>query len=141
MLSIIAMIVPSSQQDLTSFLGHPSNLPSVSSQSSLSSLLMKNHPPLSLLSETFPYLKGSQSFTEDLNMLGVPPMEDHHPEYDTKMKLPMVFDDDCDTSGLMPFGQSDMKLIDHENQYCKVCGSFRHAFLASSYSLSSDTST
>ncbi|KAH0950916.1 hypothetical protein HN011_002475 [Eciton burchellii] len=113
-----AMAVPSSQQDLTSILGHPSNL-SAGSQSSLSSLLMKNHPPLSLLSETLPYLKSSQSFTEDLNILGVPPMEDHHSEYDTKMKLPLVFDDDCDTTGLMPFGQSDMKMLDPENQCIK----------------------
>lgn len=102
------MAMPSSQQDLTSILGHPSNL-STSSQSSLSSLLMKNHPPL-LLSETLPYLKSSQSFTEDLNILGVP-MEDHHSEYDSKMKLSSVFDDDCDT-GLIPFGQSDMKMLD-----------------------------
>jgi len=84
---------------------------------------MKNHPPLSLLSETLPYLKSSQSFTEDLNILGVPPMEDHHSEYDTKMKLPLVFDDDCDTTGLMPFGQSDMKMLDPENQCIKVRGS------------------
>lgn len=116
------MAVPSSQQDLTSILGHPSNL---SAGSSLSSLLMKNHPPLSLLGETLPYLKSSQSFTEDLNILGVPPMEDHQSEYDAKMKLPSVFDDDCDTTGLMPFGQSDMKMLDAENQCnIKVSGRF-----------------
>lgn len=107
-----------SQQDLTNILGHPSNL-STSSQSSLSSLIMKNHPPLSLLGETLPYLKSSQSFTEDLNILGVSPMEDHHSEYDSKMKLSSVFDDDCDT-GLMPFGQSDMKMLDSGNQCMKV---------------------
>ncbi|KAL6268477.1 hypothetical protein P5V15_001610 [Pogonomyrmex californicus] len=112
-----AMTVPSSQQDLTSILGHPSNL-STNSQSSLSSMLMKNHPQLSLLSETLPYLKSSQSFTEDLNILGVSPMEDHHAEYDSKMKLPSVFDDDCDT-GLIPFGQSDMKMLDSGSQCMK----------------------
>lgn len=113
------MAVTSSQQDLTSILGHPSNI-STSSQSSLSSLLMKNHPPLSLLGETLPYLKSNQSLTEDLNILGVSPMEDHHSEYDSKMKLSSVFDDDCDT-GLIPFGQSDMKLLDSGSQCMKVC--------------------
>lgn len=112
------MTVPSSQHDLTGILGHSSNL-STSSQSSLSSLLTKNHPPLSLLNETFPYLKGSQSLAEDLNILGVSPMEDHHLEYDAKMKLSSVFDDDCDT-GLIPFGPSDMKMFDPGNQYIKV---------------------
>ncbi|XP_036147463.1 uncharacterized protein LOC105835607 [Monomorium pharaonis] len=114
-----AMAVTSSQQDLTSILGHPSNL--TSSQSSLSSLLMKNHPPLSLLSETLPYLKSNQSLTEDLNILGVSPMEEHHSaqDYDPKMKLSSVFDDDCDT-GLMPFGQSDMKMLDSGSQCMKV---------------------
>lgn len=82
---------------------------------------MKNHPPLSLLSETLPYLKNSQSFTEDLNILGISPMEDHHSEYDSKMKLSSVFDDDCD-AGLIPFSQSDMKvpMFDPGNQYMKV---------------------
>ncbi|KAL0127665.1 hypothetical protein PUN28_003150 [Cardiocondyla obscurior] len=117
-LPIPAMTVTSSQQDLTSILGHPSNL-STSSQSSLSSLLMKNHPPLSLLGETLPYLKTNQSFTEDLNILGIPPMEDHHSEYDSKMKLSSVFDDDCDT-GLIPFGQSDIKMHDSGNQCMKA---------------------
>lgn len=112
------MAVPSNQQDLTSILGHSSNLSS--SQSSLSSLLMKNHPPLPLLNETLPYLKSSQSFTEDLDILGVSPVEDHHSEYDSKMKLPSVFDDDCDT-GLIPFGQSDIKMFDSGNQSVKVC--------------------
>ncbi|XP_011707154.1 PREDICTED: uncharacterized protein LOC105462330, partial [Wasmannia auropunctata] len=110
------MAVTSNQQDLTSILGHPSNL-SASSQSSLSSLLMKNHPPLSLLSETLPYLKSGQSLTEDLNILGVSTMEDHHSDYDPKMKLPSVFDDDCDT-GLMPFSQSDMKILESGGQSC-----------------------
>ncbi|XP_029658905.1 uncharacterized protein LOC115232889 isoform X4 [Formica exsecta] len=112
-----AMVVPSSQQDLTSILGHSSNL-STSSQSSLSSLLMKNHPPLSLLNETFPYLKSSQSFADDLNILGVSPVTDHHLEYDSKMRLPSVFDDDCDT-GLISFGQSDIKMLDSGNQCIK----------------------
>ncbi|XP_039305498.1 uncharacterized protein LOC105205750 isoform X3 [Solenopsis invicta] len=113
-----AMAVTSNQQDLTSILGHPSNL--TSSQSSLSSLLMKNHPPLSLLSETLPYLKSNQSLSEDLNILGVPPMEDHHSvqDYDPKMKLSSVFDDDCDT-GLISFGQSDMKMLDSGSQCMK----------------------
>ncbi|XP_011064621.1 PREDICTED: uncharacterized protein LOC105152189 [Acromyrmex echinatior] len=111
------MTVTSSQQDLTSILGHPSNL-STSSQSSLSSLFMKNHTPLSLLSETLPYLKSNQSLAEDLNILGVSPMEDHHSEYDPKMKLSSVFDDDCDT-GLVPFGQSDMKMLDPGSQCMK----------------------
>lgn len=115
---VIAMTVPSSQQDLTGILGHSSNL-STSSQSSLSSLLMKNHPPLSLLNETLPYLKSSQSLAEDLNILGVSPVEDHHAEYDSKMKLSSVFDDDCDI-GLIPFGQSDMKMLDPGNQCIKV---------------------
>lgn len=110
--------ISSSQQDLTSILGHSSNL-STSSQSSLSSLLMKNHPPLSLLNETFPYLKSSQSFADDLNILGVSPMTDHHLEYDSKMRLPSVFDDDCDT-GLISFGQSDIKMLDSGNHYIKV---------------------
>ncbi|KMQ94469.1 fez family zinc finger protein 2 [Lasius niger] len=112
-----AMAVPSSQQDLTSILGHSSNL-STSSQSSLSSLLMKNHPPLSLLNETFPYLKSSQSYADDLNILGVSPGEDHHLEYDPKMRLSSVFDDDCDT-GLISFGQSDIKMLDSGNQCIK----------------------
>ncbi|XP_024867508.1 uncharacterized protein LOC112451832 [Temnothorax curvispinosus] len=112
-----AMAVTSSQPDLTSILGHPSNL-STSSQSSLSSLLMKNHPPLSLFGETLPYLKSNQSLTEDLNILGVSPMEDHHSEYDSKMKLSSVFDDDCDT-GLMSFGQPDMKMLDSGSQCMK----------------------
>ncbi|XP_018398722.1 PREDICTED: uncharacterized protein LOC108776560 [Cyphomyrmex costatus] len=111
------MTVTSGQQDLTSILGHPSNL-STSSQSSLSSLFMKNHTPLSLLSETLPYLKSNQSFAEDLNILGISPMEDHHSEYDSKMKLTSVFDDDCDT-GLMSFGQSDMKMLDSGSQCMK----------------------
>nr|XP_012221938.1 PREDICTED: uncharacterized protein LOC105671946 [Linepithema humile] len=111
-----AMAVPSSQQDLTSILGHSSNLSS--SQSSLSSLLMKNHPPLPLLNETLPYLKSSQSFAEDLDILGVSPVEDHHSEYDSKMKLSSVFDDDCDT-GLISFGQSDIKMFDSGNQCVK----------------------
>jgi len=112
------MTVTSSQQDLTSILGHSSNL-STNSQSSLSSLFMKNHTPLSLLSETLPYLKSNQSLAEDLNILGVSPMEDHHSEYDPKMKLSSVFDDDCDT-GLMAFGQSDMKMLDPGSQCMKV---------------------
>ncbi|XP_011865272.1 PREDICTED: uncharacterized protein LOC105560626, partial [Vollenhovia emeryi] len=112
-----AMAVAPSQQDLTSILGHPSNL-STSSQSSLSSLLMKNHPPLSLLGETLPYLKSSQSIAEDLNILGASPMEDHHSEYESKLKLSSVFDDDCDT-GLIPFGQSDMKMFDSGSQCMK----------------------
>jgi len=111
------MAVTSSQQDLTNILGHPANLSS--SQSSLSSLLMKNHPPLSLLNEPLPYLKSGQSLTEDLNILGVSSMEDHHSEYDSKMKLSSVFDDDCD-SGLMSFGQSDMKMLDSGSQCMKV---------------------
>lgn len=111
------MAIPSNQQDLTSILGHPSNLSS--SQSSLSSLLMKNHPPLPLLNETLPYLKSSQSFAEDLDILGVSPVDDHHSEYDSKMKLPSVFDDDCDT-GLISFGQSDIKMLDSGNQCVKV---------------------
>jgi len=80
---------------------------------------MKNHPPLSLLNEPLPYLKSGQSLTEDLNILGVSPMEDHHSEYDSKMKLSSVFDDDCD-SGLMSFGQSDMKMLDSGSQCMKV---------------------
>ncbi|XP_072756885.1 uncharacterized protein [Anoplolepis gracilipes] len=112
-----AMAIPSSQQDLTSILGHSSNL-STNSQSSLSSLLIKNHPPLSLLNETFPYLKNSQSFADDLNILGVSPVADHHLEYDPKMRLPSVFDDDCDT-GLISFGQSDIKMLDSGNQCIK----------------------
>lgn len=90
---------------------------------------MKNHTPLSLLSETLPYLKSSQSLAEDLNILGVSPMEDHHSEYDPKMKLSSVFDDDCDT-GLMPFGQSDMKMLDSGSQCMKV-QLFKHCLRAS----------
>lgn len=115
------VVPPASQQDLTSILSHSSNL-SAGSQSSLSSLLMKNHPPpLPLLnSETLPYLKSSQSFTEELDMLGISLVDDHHLEYDPKMKLSSsVFDDDCDV-GLMAFGQPDMKMFDSGNQCMKV---------------------
>lgn len=52
-------------------------------------------------------------------MLGVSPIEDHHSEYDSKMKLSSMFDDDCDT-GLIPFGQSDMNMLDLGNQNIKV---------------------
>ncbi|XP_032684236.1 uncharacterized protein LOC116850276 isoform X3 [Odontomachus brunneus] len=112
-----AMTLPTSQQDLTSILGQSSNL-STSSHSSLSSLLTKSHPPMSLLNETLPYLKSGQSFAEDLNILGVSPVEDHHSEYDSKMRLSSMFDDDCDT-GLIPFGQSDMNILDPGNQSVK----------------------
>ncbi|XP_014475328.1 PREDICTED: uncharacterized protein LOC106744805 [Dinoponera quadriceps] len=112
-----AMSMPTSQQDLTGILGQSSNL-STSSHSSLSSLLAKNHPPLSLLNETLPYLKSNQSFVEDLNILGVSPVEDHHSEYDSKMKLSSMFDDECDI-GLISFGQSDMNMLDPGNQSIK----------------------
>lgn len=124
------MMISSNHQDLTGILDHSSNLPT-SSQSSLSSLLMKNHPPLSLLNETLPYLKSSHSLADDLSILGIPAMEDHHSDYDTKMKLSSVFDDDCD-NGLISFGQTDIKMLDPENQCIKVqlC---QHCISSSSY--------
>ncbi|KAG7188889.1 hypothetical protein KM043_008495 [Ampulex compressa] len=109
--------VSSSQQDLSSILSHRSEVSALSgaSQSAMSSLLIKNHPPLSILNDALPYLKNNQSLAEDLSILNSP-MGDHHSEYDTKIKLSSVFDDAESDSGLISIGKSDLKLlrsIDH----------------------------
>lgn len=71
---------------------------------------MKNHPPLSILNDTLPYLKSNNSLTEDLNILNSS-MDDHHSVYESKMKLPSVFDDSETDAGLIPISQSDMKIL------------------------------
>ncbi|XP_078046693.1 uncharacterized protein LOC144475043 [Augochlora pura] len=116
--------VPSSQQELTNILSHRSDISTLSttSQPSISSLLLKNHPPLSILSETLPYLKSNTSLTEDLNILGSSTMEEHHSVYESKMKLSSVFDDSEPDGGLMPIGQSDMKILGATHQFNKVLG-------------------
>ncbi|XP_076291452.1 uncharacterized protein LOC143214371 [Lasioglossum baleicum] len=117
--------VPSSQQELTNILSHRSDISTLSttSQPSISSLLLKNHPPLSILSETLPYLKSNTSLTEDLNILGSSTMEEHHSVYESKMKLSPVFDDSEPDGGLMPIGQSDLKILGTTHQSTKVHGS------------------
>ncbi|XP_043264513.1 uncharacterized protein LOC122404540 [Colletes gigas] len=114
--------LPSSQQELTSILGHRSDISTLSnsSQSSISSLLLKNHPPLSLLNETLPFLKSNNSLAEDLNILGNSTMEDHHSAYESKMKLSSVFDDTESDAGLIPISQADMKLLGSIHQKTKV---------------------
>ncbi|XP_076648487.1 uncharacterized protein LOC143356568 [Halictus rubicundus] len=114
--------VPSSQQELTNILSHRSDISTLSttSQPSISSLLLKNHPPLSILSETLPYLKSNTSLTEDLNILGSSTMEEHHSVYESKMKLSPVFDDSEPDGGLMPIGQSDMKILGTTHQSAKL---------------------
>nr|XP_034193225.1 uncharacterized protein LOC117610217 isoform X2 [Osmia lignaria] len=107
-----AIGVPSSQQELTNILNHRSDISTLSTTShpSISSLLMKNHPPLSILNDTLPYLKSNNSLTEDLNILNSS-MDDHHSVYESKMKLPSVFDDSETDAGLIPISQSDMKIL------------------------------
>ncbi|XP_053983689.1 uncharacterized protein LOC128878981 [Hylaeus volcanicus] len=116
--------LPSNQQELTSILSHRSDFSTLSntSQASISSLLLKSHPPLSMLSESLPYLKSNTSLTEDLNILGNSTMEDHHSVYDSKMKLPSVFDDSESDAGLIPISQADMKLLGSIHQKTKVLG-------------------
>lgn len=108
-----AIGVPSSQQELTNILSHRSDISTLSttSQPSISSLLMKNHPPLSILNDTLPYLKSNTSLAEDLNILGSSTMDDHHSVYESKIKLPSVFDDPEPDTGLIPINQSDMKIL------------------------------
>lgn len=112
-LSLSAIGVPSSQQELTNILSHRSDISTLSttSQPSISSLLMKNHPPLSILNDTLPYLKSNTSLAEDLNILGSSTMDDHHSVYESKIKLPSVFDDPEPDTGLIPINQSDMKIL------------------------------
>ncbi|KZC13051.1 Fez family zinc finger protein 2, partial [Dufourea novaeangliae] len=114
--------VPSSQQELTNILSHRSEISTLSTttQPSMSSLLLKNHPSLSILSETLPYLKSNNSLTEDLNILGSSTMDEHHSVYESKMKLPNVFDDGESDSGLIPISQSDMKILGASHQTSKV---------------------
>lgn len=114
------MGVPSSQQELANILSHRSDIStlSTSSQPSISSLLLKSHPPLSLLSDTLPYLKSNTSLAEDLSILNSSTMEDHS-IYESKMKLPPVFDD-SDHDGLIPISQSDMKILGSNHHSTKV---------------------
>ncbi|XP_003399243.2 uncharacterized protein LOC100645768 [Bombus terrestris] len=108
-----AIGVPSSQQELTNILSHRSDISTLStaSQPSISSLLMKNHPSLSILNDTLPYLKSNTSLAEDLNILGSSTMDDHHSVYESKIKLPCVFDNSESDTGLIPISQSDMKIL------------------------------
>lgn len=105
--------MPSSQQELTNILSHRSDISTLStaSQPSISSLLMKNHPSLSILNDTLPYLKSNTSLAEDLNILGSSTMDDHHSVYESKIKLPCVFDNSEPDTGLIPISQSDMKIL------------------------------
>ncbi|CAL7940690.1 unnamed protein product [Xylocopa violacea] len=116
--------VPSSQQELTNILSHRSDISTLStaSHSSISSLLMKNHPTLSILNDTLPYLKSNTSLVEDLNILGNSTMDDHHSVYESKMKLPSAFDDAELDTGLMPISQSDMKILGSGSTSAKVLG-------------------
>ncbi|KAK1126008.1 hypothetical protein K0M31_005538 [Melipona bicolor] len=108
-----AIAVPSSQQELTNILSHRSDISTLSttSQPSISSLLMKNHSSLSILNDTLPYLKSNTSLVEDLNILGSSTLDDHHSVYESKIKLPSVFDDTESDTGLIPISQSDMKIL------------------------------
>lgn len=38
-------------------------------------------------------------------------MDDHHSVYESKIKLPSVFDDPEPDTGLIPINQSDMKIL------------------------------
>ncbi|XP_076243319.1 uncharacterized protein LOC143184743 [Calliopsis andreniformis] len=117
------MGVPSSQQELTSILSHRSDISTLSttSQPSISSLLLKTHPPLSLLSETLPYLKSNNSLAEDLNILNSTTMEDHS-VYEPKIKLPSVFDETDHDTSLIPMTQSDMKILGSGHPSAKILG-------------------
>ncbi|CAK9828293.1 Fez family zinc finger protein 2 [Anthophora retusa] len=113
--------VPSSQQELTSILSHRSDISTLSttSQSSISSLLMKSHPPLSILNETLPYLKSNTSLAEDLNMFSNS-TTDSHSMYESKIKLPSVFDDTETDAGLIPISQADMKILGSGSSNSKI---------------------
>ncbi|XP_076168161.1 uncharacterized protein LOC143147112 [Ptiloglossa arizonensis] len=115
--------VPSNQQELTSLLSHRSDISTLSnsSQPSISSMLLKSHPSLSILSETLPYLKSNTSLAEDLNILGNSTMDDHHSVYESKMKLP-VFEDNESDPGLISISQADLKLLGSIHQKTKVLG-------------------
>ncbi|XP_017880353.1 zinc finger protein 148-like [Ceratina calcarata] len=120
-----AIAVPSSQQELTNILSHRSDMSTLTttSQSSMPSLLMKNHTSLSILNDTLPYLKSNTSLTEDLNILGNSSMDDHDSVYESKMKLPSVFDDAETDTSLIPINQSDIKILGTESVSTKVLGS------------------
>lgn len=87
-----------------------------------SSLLGRNHHPLSILHDSIPFLK-NQSFTDDLNMLGDDGSSiiDHHSihEYNSRLKLPEF--DDCESeSSLLSIGQTEVKILGAKNQNMKM---------------------
>lgn len=114
------MGLPSSQQELTNILSHRSDISTLSTTTQPSiSLLLKNHPSLSLLHESLPYLKSNNSLAEDLNILSST-MEDHHSVYESKLKLPSVFDDSESDAGLIAISQADMKILGSGHPNTKV---------------------
>ncbi|KAK2582954.1 hypothetical protein KPH14_009012 [Odynerus spinipes] len=110
--------VMSNHQDFANMLNHRNDIVTLSTNASS---LFKNHPSTSLISNTLPYYKINQYVPEDFGMINNSTILDHA-EYDTKVKLPMVFDENEHNTGLVSINHPEIKILDSGNQMAKSFG-------------------
>lgn len=110
--------VISSHHDFANILSHRNDIAALSRETSASSLY-KNHSSTSIINNTLSYLKANQSISEDMAIINNSTIQDHA-EYDPKMKLPLVFDENDHNTGIVSLNHADIKILDSGNQATKV---------------------
>lgn len=110
--------VISNHHDFANILNHRNDIAALSRETSASSLY-KNHSSTPIISNTLSYLKANQSISEDMTIINNSTIQDHA-EYDTKMKLPMVFDENDHSTGIVSLNHPEIKILDSGNQATKV---------------------
>ncbi|KAL2722726.1 zinc finger protein 148-like isoform X1 [Vespula squamosa] len=112
--------VISNHHDFANILNHRNDIAALSRETSASSLY-KNHPSTPIINNTLSYLKANQSISEDMTIINNSTIQDHA-EYDTKMKLPMVFDENDHNTGIVSLNHPEIKILDSGNQATKTFG-------------------
>ncbi|KAL2742154.1 zinc finger protein 148-like isoform X1 [Vespula maculifrons] len=112
--------VISNHHDFANILNHRNDIAALSRETSASSLY-KNHSSTPIISNTLSYLKANQSISEDMTIINNSTIQDHA-EYDTKMKLPMVFDENDHSTGIVSLNHPEIKILDSGNQATKTFG-------------------
>ncbi|KAI4487652.1 hypothetical protein M0802_011965 [Mischocyttarus mexicanus] len=104
--------VMSNHHDFINILNHKNDISGLPRDTTNCSFLYKNNS--SMINNNLPFLKPNQSLSED--MIIINNTINDHAEYDSKMKLPMAFDENDHNTGMISLNRPEIKILDSENQ-------------------------